>query len=119
MEFFLTNPDVQRLPPPETRVLNMRAEPYPDGKRVRVVIELTPFQENPYLNITLSNPVGEIVAEASIVEPATWILELNLHIRKPCAIAGGSYKLSIILSYPSLGEIDHRDLLIEIPSPPA
>jgi len=117
MEFFLTDPDIERLPPADTRLLDLRAEPYPDGKRLRVALDLTPFQQKPYLELTLPDSAGEVVAATSIVEPVAWRLELTLHILKPGATAGGVYKLTVILSFPDLGEIDRRDLIVEIPSP--
>ncbi len=117
MEFFLTDPEVARLPPADTRLLDLRAEPYPDGKRLRVALDLTPFQQKPYLELTLTDPAGEVVAATSIVEPVTCRLELTLHIRRVGAAAGGAYKLAVILSFPELGEVDRRDLTVEIPSP--
>jgi hypothetical protein len=63
----------------------------------------------------LSNPAGEIVAETSIIEPAAWKLDPTLHIRIPGSTNGSSSKLVAILSYPSIGEVDHRELLIENP----
>ena len=116
MEFFLTDPEVERLPPADTRLLDLRTEPYPDGKRLRVVLELTPFQQKPDLSLTLTDPTGEIAATISIIEPIACRLDHPLHIRKPGAPAGGAYKLVAILSYPDQGEIDRRELTVEIPS---
>jgi hypothetical protein len=117
MEFFLTDPDIERLPPADTRLLDLRAEPYPDGKRLRVTLDLTPFQQKPYLELTLTDSAGEVVAETSIVEPVAWGLELTLHLLKPGSTPGDIYKLTVFLSFPDLGEIDRRDLTVEIPSP--
>jgi hypothetical protein len=118
MEFFLNDPQVPRLPPDQTRLLDLRAEPYPDGQRLRIALELTPFQQRPYLELTLKAPGGEAVASASIVEPMTWKLELTLHIRK-ADFAVGKYTLVAGLSYPDLGEVDRRELAIDIPAPTA
>jgi len=117
MEFFLTDPDIERLAPADTRLLDLRAEPYPDGKHLRITLELTPFQQKPYLELTLTDSAGEVVAATTIVEPVAWRLDLTLHIRKLVATTGAVYKLTVILFFPNLGEIDHRDLTIEIPSP--
>jgi hypothetical protein len=117
MEFFLTDQDVERLPPADIRLLDLCADPYPDVKHLRVVLDPTPFQQKPYLALTLTDSPGEVVATASIVETVTWRFELTLHNPKPGTTAGGVFKLAVILSLPGLGEIDHRDLTIEIPSP--
>jgi hypothetical protein len=117
MEFFLTDGAILRLPPADTRLLDMRAEPYPDGKRLRVAMDLTPFQQKPCLELTLTDSAGEVVATTSIIEPVAWRLELTLHILKPGTTPGEVYKLTVNLSFPDLGEIDSRDLTVEIPSP--
>jgi hypothetical protein len=117
MEFFLTDPQVARLPSAETRILDLRAEPYPDGKRVHVNLELTPFQQRPYIELTLNDPDGNEVSSASIVEPMGWKLELTLHLRKPNP-SGGTYILATHLFYPDLGEMDQRELSVQI-QPPA
>ena len=117
MEFFLTDPNIERTLPADTRLINLRAEPYSEGRRLKVTLDLTPFQEKPYLDLALTDFSGELIAATSIVEPITCGLELNLHIRKDGEAQGGPYKLTAIISYPDLGEVDRRDLYINFPSP--
>ena len=116
MEFFISDPNVERLPPAKTRLLDLRATPDPDGKRLRVALELTPFQQRPYIELSLNDAEEKEAASASIVEPVGWKLELTLHIRKTGPTAG-TYQLSAILSYPEEGEVDRRSLTVEIPPP--
>jgi hypothetical protein len=116
MEFFLTDPDIKHRPPANTRLLDLRAEPYLDRKRLRVVLDLTPVQHKPYLELTLTDSTGEVVAATSITEPVDCSLELTLHTRKTSATIGGVYKLAVLLSFPDLGKIDRRELYVEIPS---
>lgn len=52
MEFFLIDPQVARLPPAKTPILDLRAESYTDGKRVRINLELTPFLLRPEIELT-------------------------------------------------------------------
>ena len=113
MEFFINDPNVQRLPPTETRLLDLRAEPDPDGKRVRVALDLTPFQKRPDIELTLTGKDGAVAAEASIIEPVGWKLEVTLHIRKSGATTG-KYTLVANLSYPDLGEVDRHSLELEV-----
>ena len=113
MEFFINDPNVQRLPPAETRLLDLRAEPDPDGRRVRVVLDLTPFQKRPDIELTLTDKDGAVAAEASIIEPVGWKLEVTLHIRKSGATAG-KYTLVANLTYPELGEVDRHSLEVEV-----
>lgn len=114
MDFFFVDPDLKRFPPEETRLLDLHAEPYPDGHRVRIGLELTPFEKRPYVEITLTDSFGAPSGSASIVEPVGWKLELTLHIRKLTNTAG-TYTLAAILSYPDLGEIDRREITVEVP----
>jgi hypothetical protein len=114
MEFFLNDPNIEKLPPEETRLLDLRAEPDAAGKRIRVALELTPFQKRPYIELNLADTAGRIVTTVSIIEPVAWKLELTLHVRTPAAAtpsnqgsAASSCTLTAILSYPDLGEI-HR-----------
>jgi hypothetical protein len=79
-------------------------------------LDITPFQQKPYLDLSLTDSLGKVLAATSIVEPVSWNLELNLHIRNSSISHSGICKLSAILSYPELGEVDRRDLNIEIPS---
>jgi hypothetical protein len=115
MEFFFTDPNVERLDPARTRLLDLKAEPYSDGKRLRVSLELTPFKQRPNIELTLTDGSGQPAAAASIVEPTGWKLEVTLHIRG--AEAAGAYRLSAGLDYADLGEVDRREITIEIPTP--
>lgn len=115
MAFFFADPQVERLPPDETRLLDLRAEPYPDGKRLRVSLDLTPFEKRPDIELTLTGLAGAEAAVASIVEPVAWTLELTLHVRR--ADPAGRYSLAASLAYPDLGEVDRRQIAVEIPLP--
>jgi len=125
MEFFLTDQQVTRLPPEETRILYLRAETYPDGKRVLVSLELTPFQQRPYIELTLKDPDGNEVSSASIVEPMGWKLELTLHLRPSTSLPGPPakvdrpkiYTLTVHLTYPDMGVIDQREVTVQIQPP--
>jgi hypothetical protein len=125
MEFFFADPNVERLPPADTRLLDLRAEPDPDGARIRVSLDITPFQQRPYIELTLTDSSGRELSSASIVEPVGWKLELTLHIRKvPMPIPETQaeskieetysknmpYILSASLSYPELGQVDQRQI---------
>lgn len=97
MDFFLPEDHLQRMTPQETRITSLKAEPYPDGYRLRVNIEMTPFQKRPHLEVVLSDSHGDEVASSSIVEPMSWKIEFTMHIRGELA---NPYALEARLFYP-------------------
>jgi hypothetical protein len=97
MDFFLPEDHLQRATPEETRITSLTAQPYPDGYRLRVNIEMTPFQTRPHLEVSLNDAEGEEVASTSIVEPLGWKIEFTMHIRGEL---NNPYTLEARLFYP-------------------
>ena len=97
MDFFFSEDKLNRAVPEETRISSLSAQPYPDGKRLRVNIEVTPFQKRPYIEVILNDSNGVEVASTSIVEPLSWKLEFTLHIRGEI---NNPYALQARLYYP-------------------
>ena len=81
MDFFFPEDNLDRMVPEETHITALSAEPYPDGYRVRVNIQMTPFQKRPHIDVLLKDADGEEIASTSIVEPLSWKLEFTMHIR--------------------------------------
>jgi hypothetical protein len=81
MDFFFPEDQLQRMTPEETRITSLTAQPYPDGYRLHVNIEMTPFQKRPHLEVLLSDSKGDEVASTTIVEPMGWKIEFTMHIR--------------------------------------
>lgn len=103
MEFFFPEDHLARAAPEETKITSLRAVPYPDGRRLRVHIEITPFQKRPYLEIVLNDGEGEEAASTSIVEPLSWKLEFTMHLRGE---RRNPYTLTARLYYPENGPSD-------------
>lgn len=101
MDFFLPQNNLTensaRAVPEETKISLLSAEPYPDGHRLRVNLEVIPFQKRPYIEVTLNDSNGDEVASTSIVEPMSWKLEFTMHIRGEL---NNPYTLSARLYYP-------------------
>jgi hypothetical protein len=101
MDFFFPEDNLTRKVPEETLIETLAAESYPDGSgRLRVNIEITPYQKRPYIEVTLLNAEGDEVASTSIVEPLSWKLEFTMHIRGEIK---NPYVLSARLYYPENG----------------
>ena len=97
MDFFLPEDHLQRMTPEETRITSLSAQPYPDGYRLHVHIEMTPFQKRPHLEVALNDGEGNEVASTSIVEPLGWKIEFTMHIRGELK---NPYTLEARLFYP-------------------
>jgi hypothetical protein len=114
MDFFLPEDHLQRATPEETRITTLTAEPYPDGYRLRVNIEMTPFQKRPHLEVVLSDATQEEVASASIVEPLGWKIEFTMHIRGEL---NNPYTLEAKLFYPDGPTSDAKTFTFEVKPP--
>ena len=115
MDFFFPDDLAPRLPPEETHIINLHAEPYPDRGRVRVDMDITPFQTRPHVDVTLFDSDGEEVAATSFIEPLTWKLEFTLHIRGK-ADPAGAYRLEARLYYPDGPAAEPVSIQFEIPT---
>jgi hypothetical protein len=103
MDFFFPEDNLTRAVPEETRITSLSAEAWTDGRRVRVNLEITPFQKRPYIEVTLNDAEGNEAASASIVEPLSWKIEFTMHIRGDL---NNPYTLNARLYYPDDGPSD-------------
>ena len=97
MDFFFPEDNLNRMTPEETHITSLKGEPYPDGYRLHVNIEITPFQKRPHIEVTLTDCDGDEVASSTIVEPLSWKLEFTMHIRGELK---NPYTLEARLYYP-------------------
>ncbi len=97
MDIFFADPNEVPLPPDEVRIQVLKCEPWPDGKRVRVTIEVDPFQKRPSAEIEVKNQAGQTVAAVSVIETMDRKMEFNLHLREK--ESHGTYQLSAVLYY--------------------
>jgi hypothetical protein len=97
MDIFFQDPSEIPLPPDEIRIRRLQAEAWPDGRRIRVFLEVDPFQKPPNAYVFILDPNGEEVAQASIIESITRKMEFTLHLRRPAD--SGDYLLKAVLYY--------------------
>ena len=102
--------------PEETRITSLTAQPYSDGYRLRVNIEMTPFQKRPHLEVELTDADGEEVASSSIVEPLSWKIEFTMHIRGELR---NPYTLEARLFYPDGPSAEARTFQFRVEPPQA
>src|SRR5215468_10726239 len=97
MDFFLPEDNLTRNVPEETRITSLTVEPYPDGYRLHVNIQMTPFQKRPHVEVFLRDAKDDEVASTTIVESMSWKLEFTMHIRGEL---NNPYTIEAILYYP-------------------
>jgi hypothetical protein len=96
------------LPPDQVRFLDVKVEPWPDGLRVKVLIELTPFLKPPSLEVKIENSQSDQVARVDIIETNLAKLVFTMHLKgQP---AGGEYTLLSRLYYPDVESSDSNQL---------
>jgi hypothetical protein len=111
MELFFPEDHLNRMTPEETRISDLRVEAYPDGRRLRVNIEITPFQKRPHLEFDLRDGEGREVSSVSMVEPLTWKLEFTMHVRAELL---NPYTLEARLFYPDGPQAEPRTISFNV-----
>ena len=100
MDIFFPDPNDPPRPPEDVRLRELRAEPWPDGRRVKVNLELTPFQKRPSAEVRLDDPTGAEAAHTAILETVNRKMAFNLHLQPGCP--AGEYSLNVTVYYQKL-----------------
>ena len=91
MEIFFNDPEDLPVPPEEVRIRELTAKAYPDGRRVRVYLEITPFQQAPDAEVNILNADDLLMASVSVIETMDPKMEMTLHL--PASTPPGVYRL--------------------------
>ena len=97
MDIFLQDPNEIRLPPGEVRIRQLSAHSSPNGQRVRVYLEIDPFQKRPNADLVITDQQGHEVATTSIIQNPSRKMELTMHLRTEKL--EGAYTLSAVIYY--------------------
>jgi hypothetical protein len=81
MDIYFQDPSDIPLPPEEVRIKELRAEPYSDGRRVRILLEITPFQKRPNCEIQVMDQDENVVASLSIIESIDAKMDFTVHLK--------------------------------------
>ena len=114
MDFFFPEDSLNRMTPEETKILSLSAEPYADGYRLRVNMEVTPFQKRPHIEAVLTDADGNEIASTSLIEPMSWKLEFTMHIRGEL---NNPYTLEAKLFYPDGPSTEPKTFTVDVKPP--
>ncbi|MCA9938759.1 MAG: hypothetical protein KC418_08960 [Anaerolineales bacterium] len=78
---FFDDPSQMRKSREEVRINEIGLHVYPDGRRVAVGFDLTPFLERPSLEVVVRNAVGEIAGTLNVIEALQPNFHLTMHLR--------------------------------------
>ena len=106
------DPELLPQQPELVRFKNIFIQCYPDGRRVKVKIEVTPFLQPPDIEIVVYSPDGDQVASASIVEMGSTNLEVTLHLRGKKTSGLHSCKVKLIYTDKKL--VDSREIAFSV-----
>ena len=81
MEINFFEPDGVPQPRNKIRIERLTVTPYPDGWRVRINLDVTPFQERPNLDVQITTTDGRSVAQLTIIETMHHSMEFTVHLR--------------------------------------
>ena len=115
MDIFLIDPDEVRLPPEEVRLLKVQVEPQPNSNRVKVSLELTPFQKRPSVDVTIIDATGKAAAHSSILDTMLRKLEFTMHLRQ--AEPGSECSIECVVFYQNLPEPSEEPIEVPLPEP--
>ena len=81
---FFADPGLAPKPRTEIRIEKLEISAYPDGRRIRVELELTPFapKDRPNIEITAFRSDGAQVGSTTIIEAVQRTIGLTLHLRE-------------------------------------
>ena len=114
MDIFFTDPTDIPLPPDEVHIRDFTVTPYPDGRRLRVYLEISPFQKRPSGEIWIQDSEGNQVASVNIIETIDPKMEITMHLRNPETVGG--YTAHVRLFYTAeLSEDGPDDEVIQQP----
>lgn len=114
MDYFNIDPNIKKLPPEEIRFISLQAEPFEDRQRIRIRLELTPFQQSPCIELNLSDSEGNFISSVSIIEPPLWKQELIMHVRNS-SLVNGELSLIARLFYPERENQDKCTIQFKFP----
>ena len=105
--------DEEPQSPENIRIRNVNLELYPDSRRVKVGIRLTPFITPPNIEIDVHDTSENLVANATMIGASEPNLDITLHLRGE--LPAGEYALLLTLGYQENENIDRTEVTLHMP----
>jgi len=112
IQFF--EPEEAPLPPDEIAFREFLVEPLADGRRVRLSLSITPFQQRPSIEVEILDPGQQQVSLTSIVEATEASMSLTMHLRGEART--GEYTALARLYYPPHPPVDQARAAFVLPA---
>lgn len=96
----------------DVRILRARIEVAPEGRRVAVDLELTPFIERPTIELRLTNDRGEPAGLSNVIETLDRTLRMVMHMRDKQPAE--NYRLQARIYYAHIDENMTRQMVDEL-----
>jgi hypothetical protein len=108
---FFPDPNLAPKPREDIQLESLDLSPYPDGRRVKVDIAITPFMpmDRPNLEISVTDEYENLVASLSVVETNTPTLDLTVHL-KTDEPPRGQYTFQVDLYYDHIQHSLHKSI---------
>lgn len=106
MDIFFSDPSDVPVSPEEVQIRELEAKPWPDGQRVAIQFEITPFQNRPNIELKIFNSSGDEVSELSVVEALDSKMDFTMHLREPKP--EGIYKVHMRVFYAELERFEDK-----------
>ncbi len=109
-------PPEDGLPPEQVRFTELRVEPWPDGRKVRVHVSFTPFLQRPNVHMVILNAAGGEAASIDIIENMEEQIAFTMHLRG--GETAGPYQLLAAIDYENVGTVAQGQVTFELPEAP-
>ena len=108
---FFPDPNLVPKPREEIQLEFLNLTPYPDGRRVKVDLAITPFMpmDRPSLEISVTDEDENPVTSVSVVETNTYVLDLTVHL-KTVEQPKGQYTFRVDLYYDDIQHSLHKSI---------
>lgn len=112
LDLNLVDPSEIPVPPEDVRIRRLEFTPLGDGRRLKVEIDLTPFQQPPSLHMVVEDSRGEEVASTSIIEAMAPRMSFTLHLRQ--TDPEGVYRAHCSVEYIDGPKVDETEQTLEL-----